>query len=113
MRWQLGIVLLVLATGQGWPQQETVENFKRGFIERLNNECLVAQRGKPENETISQAEIKTFCSCLSTHGAEVITTQDLYDDVAGNGRNLQIKLDALGKTCAEDLVLRRQGKRLR
>jgi hypothetical protein len=71
----------MLATGQGWPQQETVGDFKRGFIERLNNECLVAQSGKPENAAISQAEIKTFCICLSTHGAEVIAMQDLYDDV--------------------------------
>ena len=88
--------------------EDTVEDFKSGFIGRLNNECLEKQRGAPENKNLAYPIIAQYCTCVSTHGAEVITMQDLFDDVAGRGRNLQMKLNALGKTCAEEISRLRQ-----
>ena len=74
---------------------ETVNKFPAAFIGRMQDECLTAQAGQPLNKRLSSALIARYCECVSHCAGEVITMDDLFDDVAGKHEPLQLKLNAL------------------
>lgn len=92
--------LIAILCSTATPQ--TVDNFKATFILRLKNECLTGNWSAKQGLTDNQ--IAQMCDCVSSHGAEVITMQDLYDDVAGTNHELQTKIKALISACTSCIV---------
>ena len=99
MRWQW--IFVVLTTAIAVPAvAQTIDQFRGEFVKSFGDECLKIQRSAPANANVADVLVVKYCGCVTKHAPEVVTVDDLMDinKTGQRSRNLQNKLNALGKT---------------
>jgi hypothetical protein len=94
----VGLIQHVYAASE---QRETAMRLEI-LTDGMRAKCPAVQRAAPENANMTDAQIATYCGCMAKHLTQALTTDEALAMAAGQiSHEVQIKLNALGITCAE------------
>ena len=84
---------------------QTDEELRRSFLATFANGCVVEQRKAMPNTQISDAAIRSYCTCFGEGIPGAITAQEMRQiGVTGSMTPaVQSRLTAVGKSCLDRL----------
>ena len=100
----IAMITYILLIGLQPVSGQTVDKTKFGdrAKEGFKKSCIANQISAKDNENVSSDIVVRYCDCVARHGIEVLSVQE-FEEAAREGhpsREVQIKLNALGQSCA-------------